>query len=108
MGGGDELFCSGCGSMEAAKAMIRGGHEGQAEHRFEHYLTSQAALPRSLPANAVLLFHNTRVSVGVNRKVFQDLPGLQGLISYRRVRTARELVALYRSFGITHIVQEPG
>jgi hypothetical protein len=106
--GGDELFYSGFGRMDDAVAMIRGGHEGQAEHRFERYLTSQAALARSLPANAVVLFHNTRVSLGVNRKVLQDLPGFQGLISYRHVRTARELVELYRSFGITHIVQEPG
>ena len=105
--GGDELFYWDLGAWKR-HGNDPGGHEGQAEHRFEHYLTSQAALARSLPANAVLLFHNTRVSLGVNRKVFQDLPGFQGLISYRRVRTARELVELYRSFGITHLVQEPG
>ena len=106
--GGDELFYAGSGRIDDAMAMIRGGHEGQAEHRFEHYLTSQTALAQSLPANAVLLFHNTRESLGVNHKVLQDLPGFQGLISYRGVRTVRELVELYRSFGITHMVHEPG
>ena len=106
--GGDELFYSGFGRLDDAMAMIRSGFEGRAKHRFDQYLASQLALAQSLPPHAVVLFHNTRLALGMNRKVLQDLPGYQSLISYRGVRTARELVELYRSFGITHMAHERG
>lgn len=106
--GGDELFYSGFGRLDDAMAMIRSGFEGRAKHRFDQYLASQLALSQSLPPHAVVLFHNTRLALGMNRKVLQDLPGYQGLISYRGVRTARELCELYRSFGITHMAHERG
>jgi hypothetical protein len=46
--------------------------------------------------------------LGVNRTVLQDLPGFQGLISYRDVKTLRQLCQLYQSLGITHIVHQRG
>ena len=106
--GGDALFYSGFGRLDDAISMIRSGSEGRAKHRFDPYLASQVALSQSLPSNAVVLFHNTRLSLGVNRPTLQDLPGYQGLISYRGVKTARELIEMYRSFGITHMAHERG
>lgn len=105
---GDALFFSSDGRMADAVAMIRSGYDGKAKTRFEKYLRGQVALQKRLPPKAVVLFHNSRLSLGVNRTVVQDLPGFQGLISYRSVRTPRELCELYRSLGITHIVHEPG
>jgi hypothetical protein len=105
---GDALFFSGDGHMADAVAMIRSGYDGKAKTRFDKYLRGQVALDKRLPPDAVVLFHNARLSLGVNRPVVQDLPGFQGLISYRGVRTPRELCQLYRSLGITHIVHERG
>ncbi len=104
--GGDIPYYAGQGRMDDALNLIRSGHEGRAKTRFDHYLSTQVALNRRLPPDAVLLFHNTRLSLGVNRPVFHDIPGYQGLIDYRSVKTARELCQLYRSLGITHIVHE--
>jgi hypothetical protein len=104
--GGDIPYYAGQGRMDDALNLIRSGHEGRAKTRFDHYLRSQLAIGRRLPSNAVVLFHNTRLSLGVNRTVLQDLPGYQGLIDYRSVKTPRELCQLYRSYGITHIVHE--
>ncbi len=105
---GDAFFFSGFEHMADAVTLIRSGYEGQAKTRFEKYLRAQVAMSERLPANAVVLFHNSRLSLGVNRPVVQDLPGFQGLISYRGVRTPRELCELYRSLGITHVVHERG
>jgi hypothetical protein len=88
--------------------MIRSGGDGSAKTRLAHYLHAQQALDHRLPPGAVLLFHNSRLALGVNRKVLQDLPGFQGLIDVRGVHTPRELCALYRSFGVTHVVHERG
>jgi len=105
---GDVPFRSGGGRLSDALAMINGGAQAGARTRFAGYLHAQQALDRRLPPKAVLLFHNTRLGLGVNRKVLQDLPGFQGLIDVRGVHTPRELCALYRSFGITHVVHERG
>ena len=104
--GGDIPYYGGQERMDDALRLIRSGHEGRAKTRFDHYLSTQVALSRRLPPDAVLLFHNTRLSLGVNRRVLQDLPGYQGLIDYRSVKTARALCQLYRSHAITHIVYD--
>jgi hypothetical protein len=106
--GGDALFYSGYARLDDSMALIRSGYDRRAKIRFDGYLADEVAIGKQLPASAVVLFHNSRESLGVNRKVLQDLPGFQSLISYRGVRTARELCQLYRSFGITHMVHERG
>jgi len=106
--GADIPFQAAWARISDGVSMIRGGMEGGAATRFAHYLRSQNAISRRVPRDAVVLFHNSRLSLGVNRKVLQDLPGFQGLIDVRGARTVRDLVALYRSFGITHVVHERG
>jgi hypothetical protein len=88
--------------------LIRSGYEKRAEGRFDKYMGTQVALSQRLPPDAVVLFHNTRSSLGVERKVLQDMAGFQALISYRGIKTPRQLYDLYRSHGITHIVHERG
>jgi hypothetical protein len=106
--GGDALFFSGPQRVIDSLELIRSGHEKRADSRFDKFLGTQAELSRRLPPNAVVLFHNTRESLGVERKVLQDMAGFQALISYRGIETPRELYDLYRSHGITHIVHERG
>jgi hypothetical protein len=106
--GGDAPFYSGFDRIVDSMDMIRSGYEGKANTRFDKYLRSQRELSKRLPADAVVLFHNSRLGLGVNRTVLQDLPGFQGLISYRDVKTPRDLCRLYQSLGITHIVHERG
>jgi hypothetical protein len=104
--GGDVPYFAGRDRMDDALKLIRSGREERAKTRFDQYLRSQIAISRRLPADAVVLFHNTRLALGLNRTVLQDLPGYQGLIDYRSVKTPRELCELYRSQGITHIVHQ--
>jgi hypothetical protein len=106
--GADALVYSGYGRINEAITMMRSGFEGKAANRLDGFVSETRQIDEKLPKDAVLLFHNTRLSLGVNRPVYQDLPGFQSLISYRNVHTARELLELYRSFGITHIVHERG
>lgn len=105
---GDVPFLGGQSRMNDAINLITSGGTRRFKTRFAHYLAAARAVEKRLPADAVLLFHNTRLSLGFDRPVLQDLPGFQGLIDYRAVQTPRELHELYRSFGVTHIVSEPG
>jgi len=105
---GDAFFFSGYERLFDAVNLIRSGYEGNAKNRFRGYMAAETAVSKRLPANAVVLFHNSRLSLGVNRKVLQDLAGFQGLISYRHVKTPRDVYDLYRSHGITHILHQRG
>jgi hypothetical protein len=105
---GDAFFFSGYGRLFDAVNLIKSGYEGNAKSRFQGYFPAEVAISKRLPPKAVVLFHNTRLSLGVTRKVLQDLAGFQGLISYREVKTPRDVYDLYRSHGITHIVHERG
>jgi len=106
--GGDALFFSEPQRIIDALEMIRTGYEKRADTRFDKFMGTQVELSRRLPPDAVVLFHNTRLSLGVGRKVLQDMAGFQALISYRGIETPRQLYDLYRSHGITHIVHERG
>jgi hypothetical protein len=106
--GGDILVNQSFSGIDDALSLLRSGMKGHAKTRFDGHLASQRALDRTLPKDAVVLFHNTRLALGLNRGVLQDLPGNQGLISYRDITTPRQMCELYRNLGITHIVHEPG
>jgi len=106
--GGDILVNQSFGGLDEALWFLRQGGEGHAKSRFDKHLASQRALDEKLPKDAVVLFHNTRLALGLNRRVLQDLAGHQGLIDYRTVTTPRQLCELLRSLGITHVVHEPG
>ncbi|MBN2576582.1 MAG: hypothetical protein JXP73_18605 [Deltaproteobacteria bacterium] len=106
--GGDILVNQSFGGIDETLAFLRKGGEGHAKSRFDKYLATQRALDKKLPKDAVVLFHNTRLALGLDRRVLQDLPGHQALIDYRAVTTPRQLVELLRSLGVTHVVHEPG
>jgi hypothetical protein len=105
---GDAYFFSGYERLFDAVNLIKSGYEGNAKTRFRGYMAAEVAISKRLPPNAVVLFHNTRLSLGVTHKVLQDLAGFQGLISYRDLKTPRDVYDLYRSHGITHIVHQRG
>lgn len=105
---GDVYLAAGADRMADAFKLIRSGLEGRAKSRFDGYNQSEQAIARRLPKDAVVLFHYTRLSLGLDRRVLQDLPSFQGLITTREVRSGSELYRLYRSFGITHVAHEHG
>jgi hypothetical protein len=105
---GDVYFAAGADRMADAVRLIRSGLDGKAQSRFDRYNEAERAIAKRIPADALVLYHYTRLSLGLNRKVLQDLPSFQGLLTTRQVHSARELWELYRSYGITHVVHEPG
>lgn len=100
------FFSTGADRMADALKLIRSGLDGKAKTRFDGYLGAERAISRRLPIDAVVLLHYTRLSLGMDRRVLQDLPSFQGLITTREVHSARELWGLYRSYGITHVAHE--
>ncbi len=105
--GGDAIFYSSHDRIRGAMDLFRSGFEGNAKHRLDVYRAGFREATAALPPNAVVLLHTSHVSLGIEREIIQDWTPFQGIISYDRIRTPRELYDLYRSIGITHIVYYP-
>ncbi len=106
--GGDALFYSSQDRVRNAIELIRSGYEGQAKRRFDSYRAGWVALGKALPKDATALLHTSHVSLGVDRRIFLDWAGFQGLIDFRGLRSPREVYDYYRGLGITHLLYVPG
>ncbi|MEO5766968.1 MAG: hypothetical protein ABIS92_01330 [Polyangia bacterium] len=89
-------------------ALIHSGLEGTATSRFSDMSADYFAVSRLLPPDAVVLLHQSHLSLGFNRPVFLDIAGFQGSIDYRGFSTARDFHDRLRALGVTHIVAVPG
>lgn len=103
--GGDALFYSGAARLHSAAEIIASGFAGRTKTRFDEFQAGYVALGRRLPENAVLLLRGTHGQLGIDRTVYLDWAGFQGLIDYRSVDSVEALDRLYRSLGITHIAR---
>jgi hypothetical protein len=91
--------------LYGAMDLIRSSYEGRAKSRFEGYRSNFVSLGKALPRDAKVLLHGSHVSLGIDRDTLQDVMGFQGLISYHKVRTPREMFDYLRSLGITHMTR---
>jgi hypothetical protein len=87
--------------------MIRSGFERRAATRFSGFRSTYLEIRDHLPADARVLLHNHHISLGVDREVYLDGVGYQGLISYDRLRSPAETYDYMRKLGITHLLYEP-
>jgi hypothetical protein len=107
--GGDALFYSSDDRLRSAIALIRTGYDGRAKTRFEQYRAGYVALGKALPENATALLHTSHVNLGIDRRLYLDWQGFQGLIGFTpALRTPRQTYDYYRGLGITHLVYQPG
>jgi hypothetical protein len=104
--GADSLVYSEHDRIRSAFDLIRGGFEGRAESRFDGYRSAYIAVGEHLPRDARVLLHTSHISLGIDRTVYLDWHGYQGLIGYDALRTPAELDHYYRSLGITHLLYD--
>jgi hypothetical protein len=93
------------GNINSSMDLIRSTFDGRGAHRFDGYRADFVALGKAIPRNAKVLLHGSHLSLGIDREVLQDVAGFQGLITYSKVRTPRELYDYFRSLGITHLTR---
>jgi hypothetical protein len=106
--GADALVYNEYSRIQSAFDLIRSGFENRAQSRFDGYRGSFREISAALPANARVLLHTSHLSLGIDREVYFDWLGYQGLIGYDALHTPAELFAYFRSLGITHLLYEPG
>jgi hypothetical protein len=106
--GADAPFASGRARIESALDLVDSSYAGTASSRFQGFRSRERSIASVLPADARVLLHTYRPSLGIERDVALDWAGQQGLISYDSVRDPASLYALYRSLGITHLLWLPG
>ena len=85
--------------------LIRSTFDGRAKSRFDGYRSTFVAIGKALPRDAKVLLHGSHVSFGIDRDVLQDVAGFQGLVTYHKVKSPRELFDYFRSLGITHFIR---
>jgi hypothetical protein len=83
--------------------MIRSGLDGRIKGRFD-YRMDFVRLGRSLPNNAVALFHTERPSLGIDRDLVFDGPRTQAYVFYNNIKGPRALYDYYKRLGITHLI----
>ncbi len=103
--GGDLPVFDGRGDrIRSAMELVASGQEGHAKERFDGYRSQYVALGEAASENARLLLHLGHDALGIDREVWLDRPGFQGLVSYQAARSPRELFDYYQSLGITHVI----
>ena len=105
--GGDLLF-AGSDRTIGSISLIRSTMDGRARTRFSGTLPDYFGLNRLLPQDAVVLLHHWHPQLGINRKIFLDWAGFQGVVDYRLFKNARDYYDRLRALGVTHLVYLPG
>ena len=103
--GADAPFYGSQDRMDSAFNLIRSTFDGRAKTRFDGYRSNFVSAGKALPHDAKVVLHSSHLSLGIDRDTLQDIAGFQGLISYHKVRSPRELFDYFRSLGITHMLR---
>lgn len=103
--GGDAFFYSNHPNVKASIDLIRSGADRRAKQRMDGYRWDYVAISKALPKDAKVVLHTSHLSLGIDRDVFQDWAGYQGLISYHTARTPRELHDYFKKLGMTHLLE---
>ncbi len=106
--GGDAFFYSSYARIQSATELIRSGFDGRAATRFDQYRASFLSLRAAIPKKATVLLHSSHEHLGIDRRLYLDWTGFQGLISYAGLKTPRELYDHYRKLGVTHVIYIAG
>lgn len=102
---GDAPFHDGAGRLVSAVNLLKpeGGKRGE-KLRFRPAFSH---IRDALPKNAVVLYHNDRPALGIDRDILSDAPGCQGLLSYEGKGGPRGLYDALRAIGVTHLLHMP-
>jgi hypothetical protein len=106
--GGDHYFfpthaMSGQHPLRRTMELIAGGFQGQFAERFQ-VSSDLGGAGKTLPAGSRVLLHEQHLRLGTGVPVVTDARGTQGALSYRRVRSPRDMWQRLRALGVTHVM----
>jgi len=105
--GGDLWFAGSDRTMNSI-SLIRSTLDGRGKSRFAGMSADYFALDRALPKDAVVLLHHWHPQLGINRRIYLDWAGFQGVVDYRGFKNVRDFYDRLRVLGVTHVVHLPG
>jgi hypothetical protein len=105
---GNDRSAMGVDRLAGGISLIRSSYEGRGATRYASFRQGYIGVGRALPKDAVVLLHNSHLSLGINRRVLLDWISFQGLIDYRTCASARDVWQRLHDLGVTHIVSTPG
>lgn len=107
--GGDAFVYSGQSRIKAAIDLLRSGYEGKRKDSERFTARSDfKAIGEALPKDAKVILHHYRPNLGIDRDIYLDWAGQQGLILYEGLHGPRGIYDYWRSLGMTHILHLPG
>jgi len=106
--GADALIYSEHSRIQSAFDLLRSGFERRAHERWADYRSQFRAIDAALPSDARVLLHTSHLSLGIDREIYFDWAGYQGLIAYGHLHSPAELYTYYKTLGITHLLHTPG
>jgi hypothetical protein len=93
--------------IRATATLLASGYRGDLASR-ERFAEPLKSIGEALPPSAKLLLHEHNPRIGLAAPVVMDMPQFQTGISYQDLRSPREVDALYRQFGVTHVAYQTG
>jgi hypothetical protein len=102
-----DLMFTGNDRLQAGVALIKSGLDGNASQRFDGYRRGYRDVGNVLPADGLVVLHNSHLSLGINRRILLDWIGFQGLIDYRSMKSPRDAYDRFAALGITHFLVIP-
>lgn len=110
--GGDAYFFPthamlGDAPMRVSAQLLASGYAKKYGARNQIYEPFQQISER-LPKKAVVLLHDFHPRLGLRQEIITDDPGYQGLFRYGRLTSGKDILELYQSVGITHVVWPTG
>jgi len=101
-------YFQGSDRLIGAINLFKASTEGHAREILRTYRGQYVALGESLPRDAVVMLHNQRRMLGIDRPVILDWMGFQTIIDYQPFKTPRDLYDRLREIGVTHVVWSQG
>jgi hypothetical protein len=110
--GGDHYFfptnaMMGQPPLRRTMEMIAGGFQGQFSERYQ-VGSDLGGAGKTLPAGSRVLLHEQHLRLGAGVPIVADARGTQGLLSYRRMRSPRDMWQTLRGLGVTHVMWPTG
>ncbi len=102
------LYFSGTERIFDSIALLKSSYEGSLNSKLNNYRKPYVDLGKWLPPDALVMLHDNHIMLGIDRPVLLDWVGFQGVIDYRKFRSAADLGRRLHELGVTHVAYVPG
>jgi hypothetical protein len=106
--GADAIAYNAGSRINGAFALIKAGYDGRRDDARMSFRQNFRDVGAALPPNAKVIEHRYRPNLGIDRDIYLDWAGSQGLFYYEDLPGPQATWKRYKDLGMTHIIHLPG